>query len=77
MKKTTAGSDRKVGFNDVTRRYVLGDAARQARYRALLESVLYTFVQSNGAMRAAQLPHLVTLEGVVSVSTSRPFAVAV
>jgi len=36
----------------------------------LLESVLYTFVQPNGAMRAAQLPHLVTLEGVVSVSTS-------
>jgi CRISPR-associated protein Cst2 len=60
----------RIGFNDVTRRYVLDDAARQARYRALLESVLYTFVQPNGAMRAAQLPHLVTLEGVVSVSTS-------
>jgi len=59
----------RIGFNDVTRRYALGEEARQARYRALLESVLYTFIQLNGAMRAAQLPHLVALEGAVSVST--------
>ena len=59
----------RIGFNDVTRRYVLDSADRQARYRALLESVLYTFVQPNGAMRAAQLPHSVAFEGAVSVST--------
>lgn len=59
----------RIGFNDITRRYVLDDAARQARYRALLESVLYTFVQPNGAMRAAQLPHIVAFEGMVSFST--------
>jgi CRISPR-associated protein Cst2 len=59
----------RIGFNDVTRRYAVDDAARQARYRALLESVLYTFVQPNGAMRAAQLPHSVAFEGVVSFST--------
>ena len=59
----------RIGFNDVTRRYALDEAARQARYRALLESVLYTFVQPNGAMRAAQLPHSVAFEGAVSVST--------
>lgn len=59
----------RIGFNDVTRRYALDDNARQARYRALLESILFTFVQPSGAMRAAQLPHIVTFEGVVSFST--------
>lgn len=59
----------RIGFNDITRRYALDDNARQARYRALLESVLYTFVQPSGAMRAAQLPHIVTFDGVVSFST--------
>jgi len=59
----------RIGFNDISRRYALDETARQARYRALLESVLYTFVQPKGAMRAAQLPHTVVLEGVVSFST--------
>ncbi|MBM4466863.1 MAG: DevR family CRISPR-associated autoregulator [Chloroflexi bacterium] len=59
----------RIGFNDITRRYVLDDAARRARYKALLESMLYTFVQPKGAMRATQLPHIVAFEGVVSYST--------
>jgi CRISPR-associated protein Cst2 len=59
----------RIGFNDISRRYAVDDDARRARYRALLESVLYTFVQPKGAMRAAQLPHIVALEGVVSYST--------
>jgi CRISPR-associated protein Cst2 len=60
----------RIGFNDITRRYALDDATRQARYQALLESVLYTFVQPNGAMRAAQLPHCVAFEGVLSYTTA-------
>jgi len=59
----------RIGFNDITRCYTLDEEAREARYRALLESVLYTFVEPNGAMRAAQLPHSVAFEGVVSFST--------
>ncbi|MFP3869857.1 MAG: DevR family CRISPR-associated autoregulator [Syntrophobacteria bacterium] len=59
----------RIGFNDISRRYELDNAARLARYRALLESVLYTFVHPKGAMRAAQLPHTVALGGVVSFST--------
>jgi CRISPR-associated protein Cst2 len=59
----------RIGFNDISRHYALDDDARRARYRALLESVLYTFIQPKGAMRAAQLPHIVALEGVVSYST--------
>lgn len=59
----------RIGFNDITRRYALDEAARQTRYLALLESVLYSFIQLNGAMRSAQLPHLVALEGILSYST--------
>jgi len=60
----------RIGFNDISRRYALDDEARLARYKALLESVLYTFVQPKGAMRAAQLPHIVALEGVVTYTTA-------
>ena len=60
----------RIGFNDITRRYALDGAARQSRYRALLESVLYTFIQPNGAMRAAQLPHIVTFEGALAYTAA-------
>ena len=59
----------RIGFNDISRRYALDEGARLARYKALLESVLYTFVQPAGAMRAAQLPHIVAFEGVVTYTT--------
>jgi CRISPR-associated protein Cst2 len=58
----------RIGFNDITQTYAVDDAQRQARYRALLESLLYTFVQPNGAMRGTQHPHMVDLTGVVSLS---------
>jgi CRISPR-associated protein Cst2 len=57
----------RVGYNDISQTYV-ADVDRQARYAALLESILYTFVEMNGAMRNTQLPHLVALHGVVAVS---------
>jgi len=56
----------RIGFNDISRHYVLDEAARRTRYQALLESVLYTFVQPSGAMRATQLPHIVAIEGVLT-----------
>jgi CRISPR-associated protein Cst2 len=59
----------RIGYNDIARRYALDDGARAARYRGLLESVLFTFVQPKGAMRAAQMPHIVAFEGVVSYTT--------
>lgn len=59
----------RIGFNDISRQYPIDKDARQARYRALLESVLYTFIQPKGAMRSTQLPHIVTLEGAVAYST--------
>lgn len=60
----------RIGYNDIARRYTLDDTSRLARHKALLESVLYTFLELNGAMRSAQLPHLVGAEGVVSYSTT-------
>lgn len=57
----------RIGYNDINQTYIEG-VDRQARYGALLESILYTFVQMNGAMRNTQLPHLVALHGVVAVS---------
>jgi CRISPR-associated protein Cst2 len=60
----------RIGYNDIAQHYALDDDARAARYRALLESVLYTFVQPKGAMRAAQMPHILSFEGVLSYTTS-------
>ncbi|MGC9400729.1 MAG: DevR family CRISPR-associated autoregulator [Anaerolineae bacterium] len=59
----------RIGYNDIAQHYALDEEARAARYRALLESVLYTFVQPKGAMRAAQMPHIVAFEGVLSYTT--------
>lgn len=59
----------RIGFNDITRRYAVDEEARLARYKALLESMLYTFVRPSGAMLAAQLPHIVAFEGVVTYTT--------
>lgn len=58
----------RIGFNDITQQYAINDEQRALRARALLESVLYTFLQPDGAMRSTQAPHIVNLEGVVSIS---------
>ncbi|MBP1467335.1 DevR family CRISPR-associated autoregulator [Candidatus Chloroploca sp. M-50] len=59
----------RIGYNDIAQRYAISEEERAERTRALLESVLHTFVQLNGAMRSAQLPHLVALEGALAYST--------
>lgn len=60
----------RIGYNDITHIYAIDEQERRKRGRVLLESVLHTFVQLNGAMRSAQLPHLVTLEGALAFSTT-------
>jgi CRISPR-associated protein Cst2 len=57
----------RIGYNDISQTYVEA-VDRQKQYQALLESVLYTFVEMNGAMRNTQMPHLVELDGVIAVS---------
>ena len=59
----------RIGFNDIVQTYAVDETQRAARYRALLESVLYTFIEPNGAMRGTQNPHIVDFEGVVAVSS--------
>ncbi len=60
----------RIGYNDISQKYVIDEAQRLAEYKALLESLIYTFVEPNGAMRNTQLPHLVNFSGVVSYSTA-------
>ena len=60
----------RIGYNDISQRPAIDDTERQKRAALLLESLMYTFLELNGAMRSTQLPHLVALEGFISTSTS-------
>lgn len=59
----------RIGYNDITQAYIIDATARQARLAALLESLLYTFVQPAGAMRNTQNPHIVDVAGLLTFST--------
>jgi len=58
----------RIGFNDISQKYAIPDDEREKRYMAFMESILYTFIQPNGAMRGTQNPHVVGFEGVISVA---------
>ncbi len=60
----------RIGFNDISQKYAISEEQRAARYRLLLESTCYSFLQPNGAMRSTQNPHLVAMQGVVAISES-------
>lgn len=60
----------RVGYNDISHTYALDQKKRIQRTKALLQSVLYTLLELNGAMRNTQLPHLVDIEGILSWSAS-------
>jgi len=60
----------RIGFNDITQTYAIDATQRAARAKVLLESVLFTFIEPNGAMRTTQAPHLVNFEGVISFSNT-------
>ena len=60
----------RIGYNDIKQEYAIPDKERQQRATLLLESLLHTFIELNGAMRSSQLPHLVALEGAITTSTS-------
>jgi len=59
----------RIGFNDIMQQYAISEEQRILRAQALLQSVLYTFLQPNGAMRSAQAPHLVDFSGVLTPSS--------
>lgn len=58
----------RIGFNDIAQTYAIDEAERQRRYEAFLKSVMYTYIEPNGAMRGTQNPHIHAFEGVVTVS---------
>lgn len=60
----------RIGFNDITQKYAIDEQQRAARAKAVLEALLYTFLETRGAMRSAQAPHLVNIEGVLTVSAA-------
>jgi len=60
----------RIGYNDISQSYGISDEERQKRLKAVLESLLYTFVQTNGAMRSTQHPHIVNVQGAISYTTS-------
>ncbi|HHY73713.1 MAG TPA: DevR family CRISPR-associated autoregulator [Bacillus bacterium] len=60
----------RIGFNDITREYVLTEEERINRAKALLESVMFTFIKPLGAHRNTQNPHILGFEGVLSYSNS-------
>lgn len=58
----------RIGFNDISREYVLSESERAARVRAVLKSLVYTLVRTEGAQRNTQHPHILAAEGVVAIS---------
>ncbi len=61
----------RIGYNPHTFSYVLDASERKQRLDALLKSVLYTYLQPNGAKRNTHLPHPDFFAGVITVSTRR------
>lgn len=59
----------RIGFNDISQQYPVPDDERERRYSALLESILYTFLEPNGAMRGTQNPHIVEWTGVITTTS--------
>jgi len=61
----------RIGYNPHSFDYAIDLIERKKRLDALLKSVLYTYLQPNGAKRNTNLPHPDLFEGTIAVSTSR------
>lgn len=61
----------RIGYNPHNFSYGIDPVERKKRLDALLKSVLYTYLQPNGAKRNTHLPHSDYFEGVIAVSTRR------
>lgn len=55
----------RVGYNDISARYVIEPAERARRAQAALEALYLTLAAPSGAQRNTQLPHLQGAQGVV------------
>lgn len=59
-----------IGFNDATQQYLISPEERAGRLRAALLALVQTLIHPKGALTSTQLPHVVDLEGFVSLSQS-------
>lgn len=60
----------RIGFNDISRAYPISDVDRKTRYKAIMNSLIASFLSPQGAMTSTQKPHITDFKGVVSVSYS-------
>ena len=60
----------RLGKNDISLQYVIDEQERKKRAKLLLQSVLFTFLKPNGALRNTQNPHILNFDGVISTSRS-------
>ncbi|HUY77819.1 MAG TPA: DevR family CRISPR-associated autoregulator [Ktedonobacterales bacterium] len=60
----------RIGYNDISQSYAIDEEQRARRAKALIQSVMHTFLELNGAMRTTQLPHLVALDGMLTWSSA-------
>jgi CRISPR-associated protein Cst2 len=58
----------RIGFNDISRKYSIEDPERIKRYKAILQSLLSSFLNPKGAMTSTQRPHITDFKGVVAIS---------
>jgi CRISPR-associated protein Cst2 len=61
----------RIGYNHHNFGYSIDVSERKKRLDALLKSVLYTYLQPNGAKRNTNLPHPDSFEGIITVSSRR------
>lgn len=58
----------RIGFNDISRKYSIEESERISRYKAILQSLLSSFLNPKGAMTSTQKPHITDFKGVVAIS---------
>jgi CRISPR-associated protein Cst2 len=58
----------RIGFNDISRGYSINDEDRLKRYKALVQSLLSSFINPKGAMTSTQKPHITDFKGVLAIS---------
>lgn len=61
----------RIGYNPHNFQYAIDASERKKRLDALLKSVLYAYMQPNGAKRNTNLPHIDDFAGIITVSTRR------
>ncbi|MEW4923159.1 DevR family CRISPR-associated autoregulator [Algibacter sp. 2305UL17-15] len=64
----------RIGFNDMSRKYAFDedkvDGIRKARYKAVVQSLISSIINPQGAMTSTQKPHITDFKGVVTYTTS-------